>query len=148
MVAVPTDTPVTMPVEPTVAMAVEPLVHVPPPVTSLRVVVAPAHNVPVPVMGEGAGFTVTALVTKAEQPAPFVTVYVMVAEPTATPVTTPEVLTVAMEVLPLVHVPPGVASNKEPVAPTHAVAVPVMAPTTGSAFTVTGAVLVHPVDSV
>ena len=55
----PDETPVTTPVEDTtVAIPVLPLVHVPPP-ASLKVVVNPAHTVPVPVMDVGNGFTVT-----------------------------------------------------------------------------------------
>ena len=59
----PYDTPVTTPVdEPIVAMPVLPLVHVPPLVASLMLVVKPAHTVAVPVMDEGSGLTVTTTV--------------------------------------------------------------------------------------
>lgn len=51
----------------------------------------------------------------------------MVTVPEDTPVTTPEVPTVAIEVLPLLHVPHDVASERAEVLPTHALVVPVMA---------------------
>ena len=60
MVDVPDDTPVTIPVEaPTVATPVLPLVHVPPLVPSLSVVVKPAQTIAVPVMDDGNAYTVT-----------------------------------------------------------------------------------------
>ena len=63
MVAVPVDTPVTIPVvAPTVAVAVLLLLHVPPVVGSLSVVVAPMHTTAVPVIAAGSGFTVTVAV--------------------------------------------------------------------------------------
>ena len=59
----PDDTPVTTPLdEPIVTMPVLPLVHVPPLVASLMVVVKPAHTTAVPVMDEGNGLTVTTIV--------------------------------------------------------------------------------------
>jgi hypothetical protein len=61
----PTPTAVTIPlVEPTVATLVFPLTHVPPAVTQLRVVVAFAQKVVVPVINVGNGFTVTVVVAK------------------------------------------------------------------------------------
>ena len=65
MVAVPAATPVTIPVtEPTVALAVLLLVHVPPVVTSVNVVVVPVHTFSVPVIGlTDVGVTVTTVVT-------------------------------------------------------------------------------------
>ena len=63
MVDVPDDTPVTTPVEePTVATLVLPLVHVPPLVISLKVVVNPAQTTAVPVTDDGNGLTVTTIV--------------------------------------------------------------------------------------
>jgi hypothetical protein len=64
----------------------------------------------------------------------------MVAVPAATPVTTPEVDTIATEVLLEDHVPPMVASPKVVVDPAQTEVVPVMAATVGSALTVTEAV--------
>lgn len=65
-----------------------------------------------------------------------------------TPLTTPVLPTVAIDVLPLLHVPPEVALNKLTVLPTHTLIAPdgVIAP--GSAFTVTIAVAKQPVPSV
>ena len=64
MVAVPAETPVTVPDDvPTVATPVDPEVHVPPDVTSLSVVEAPIHTVAVPVIEAGNALTVTTCVT-------------------------------------------------------------------------------------
>jgi hypothetical protein len=70
----------------------------------------------------------------------------MVADPAATPVTTPEALTVATEVLLDDQVPPAVASFSEDVDPVQILFVPVMAATVGRALTVTlvDALDVHP----
>ena len=63
MTAVPADTPPTTPVAaPTVAMPVLPLLHTPPPVASLSVVVCPTHTFIVPVMAAGAAIIVTVAV--------------------------------------------------------------------------------------
>ena len=64
MVAVPADTPETIPVEdPTVAIPVDPEVQVPPPASD-KVVVEPAHTDPVPVIDEGEVFIVTTVEVK------------------------------------------------------------------------------------
>ena len=60
----------------------------------------------------------------------------MVALPTATPLTTPVLLTLAIAALLLLQVPPVVASDRVDVYPAQAVAAPVMAATTGSGLTV------------
>jgi hypothetical protein len=69
MVAVPPLTPVTTPVDgSTVATAASLLLHVPPPVASLSVLVAVAQKVVVPVIAAGADgvvFTVTLAVVNA-----------------------------------------------------------------------------------
>jgi hypothetical protein len=67
----------------------------------------------------------------------------MVAVPAATPVTTPEALTVATEVLEEDQVPPAVTSARVVVDPAQTVVVPVIAATTGRALTVTVAVEVE-----
>ena len=57
---VPALTPVSVPVvETIVAMIVLPLLHVPPDVPSLKVVVKPAHKLVAPVIATGKGFTTT-----------------------------------------------------------------------------------------
>jgi len=64
----------------------------------------------------------------------------MVAEPVATPVTSPDVLTVAMPVASLLHVPPTVASVYVELAPTHIGLVPLIEATVGKPLTVTAVV--------
>ena len=60
---VPGDAPVTTPVKViTVATVVLPLVHVPPPAALPSAVVTPIHTCNVPVMPNGARFTVTVAV--------------------------------------------------------------------------------------
>ena len=69
MSAVPDDTPVTTPVAPTtVATLVVPLVHVPPVVPSVNVIVAPAQNAVEAGIVDGVVLTVTTAV--AVQPVP------------------------------------------------------------------------------
>lgn len=66
----------------------------------------------------------------------------MSAVPARTPVTIPVVLpTVAMLVLPLIHVPVPVASDKVAVSPSHTVRVPLTL--AGRGFTVTTVVMEH-----
>ena len=117
IVTLPALTPVTVPVLLTVATAVLPLVHVPPPVALLKVVVAPSHTeLDNGDIAAGVIVTVTSLVT--EQPAPFV--YDIRAVPADTPVTRPVPLpTVATVVLLLVHAPPGLASERVTLYPVH-----------------------------
>ena len=61
----------------------------------------------------------------------------MVAVPTATPVTTPDVFTDATDVLLLLQVPPVVPSVSVVVAPLQTVAVPLIAPAEADGLTVT-----------
>ncbi len=62
--------------------------------------------------------------------------------PVLIPVTTPEASTVALEGLPLVHVPPGTGFVSVIVEPIQTVLLPDMGP--GAALTVTDFVLLHP----
>jgi len=142
MTDVPADTPVTTPPAVIVATAGVALLHVPPPVASLNVVVDPSHTFNVPVIAAGIGLTVTVLVTK--QPVP--KVYDITDVPPDTPVITPPAVIVATAGVALLHVPPPVASLKVVVEPAHTVAVPVMA--AGNGFTVTVAVTKQPVPRV
>ena len=139
MVDVPDDMPVTIPVEePTVAIPVLPLVHVPPLVASLKVVVKPAQTDAVPVIDDGNGFTVATIVVIQ----PVARVYVIVEVPDDTPVTMPvDEPIVAMPVLPLVHVPPP-ASLSVVVKPAQTTAVPVIED--GNGLTVTTTVAIQP----
>ena len=69
MTDMPAAMPLTMPVTvTTVAIVVPVLLHVPPMLVSVRLVVDPAHTVAVPSIAAGSGFTVTGVVTL--QPAP------------------------------------------------------------------------------
>jgi hypothetical protein len=96
-----------MPVAPTVAIPVALELHVPPGVELLRVILAPTHTVPRPVIGNGSGFTV--MVTVEVQPV--ASVYEITVVPIDTPVTTPvSEPTVATDTFVLLHVPPDVTS--------------------------------------
>ena len=65
IVVVPEVTPVTIPVdEPTVATPVALLVHDPPPVLLVNVIVEPGHTVPGPTIGPAADMTLTVVVTR------------------------------------------------------------------------------------
>lgn len=142
MVLVPLETPVTVPAK-IVATAVLLLLQVPVSVVSANAVVAPTYAVNVPVMAPTVGVVVTtnAAVLLVE-PQELLNVYDTESDPAPTPVTTPVLeLTVAIEVLLLLHAPPVVASVKVTVPPEHTVSVPPIATgTEGAAFTVTTAV--------
>ena len=60
--------------------------------------------------------------------------------PGVTPVTTPEVFTVATLVAALLHIPPVAASVRFVLVPVQTLSTPVIAPAKGSGFTVTTAV--------
>ena len=113
---VPADTPVTVPVaEPADTTDAPPLLlQVPPAVKSLTGIEAPSHTDEADPMPEGNGLTVITVVITTPS-----AVYDIVAEPAATPVTTPDVATVATIVFPLLHVPPAVASVSAMVEPIH-----------------------------
>ena len=135
--------------EPTVATPVLPLLHTPPVVLSVNVVVWPWHTLMVPPIAvtTGTGLTVTVVLTELLQ-LPLVTLYVITAVaglelPVTTPDTVPP-LTVAMPVLPLLHTPPVVASVNVVVAPWHTLAVPPIDGTAGNGLTVTIAVTEQP----
>ena len=132
-VADPAATPVTTPAEVTVATDVLLLTHVPP-VVGDRVVVAPMHIELLPVMlTVGKALTVTAVVVLLQLVVD--EVKVKVADPAATPVTTPAEVTVATAGLLLTHVPP-VVGDKVVVAPMQIELLPVML-TVGKALIVT-----------
>ena len=71
-----------------------------------------------------------------------VTRYLMVAVPGARPVTTPEALTVAIALLLLLQVPPGVALSICIVSLWHTVSAPVIRPASAIGFTITLVVVV------
>jgi hypothetical protein len=139
---VPAETPVTTPVASIVATAGVALLHVPPAVASVRVVVDPMQTVSVPPIAAGKGLTVTVAVTRQ----PVGNVYDITDVPAVTPVTTPAPVIVATAGVALLHVPPAVASVKVVVDPTQTDNVPPI--DAGNGLTVTVAVLKQPVGKV
>ena len=118
MVVVPAVTPVIMPAVLMVATDGVLLLHVPPMVVLLTVVVSPAHTCSVPVMVAGSGFTVTVAVRIQPVPSEYVIVAVAaVVLPVSTPLTVPVASTVATAVLLLAQVPPAVVVLSTVVAP-------------------------------
>ena len=123
----------TTPAEVTDATEVLLLTHVPP-VVGDKVVVDPIHIELLPVMlTVGNGLTVTAVVVLLQLVVD--EVKVNVADPAATPVTTPAEVTVATDVLLLTQVPP-VVGDKVVVDPMQIELLPVML-TVGNGLTVT-----------
>ena len=143
MVVEPAAKPVTTPVLLTDATDVVLLLHTPPLVASVSVVVKPAQTVDVPVMvpALGVALTVTAFVAAAV-PQVLVTVYEMVAEPAAKPFTKPDMPTEAIAGAVLLHVPPTVTSEKAVDVPVQIEEAPEIAATDGTVFTVTAYVAV------
>jgi hypothetical protein len=98
---------------------------------SVYVAVVPAHNESGPVIMPVPGTEMTETDVVAEtEPQELVTVYEIVAVPLETPYTTPDALTVTIDVLLLDHVPPEapVESASVIVAPAQTVDGPVIAP--------------------
>ena len=128
MVVVPLATPVTTPVEETLAIEELPLLQAPPATVSLRVTVLVAHTLVGPVMVPAKGVALTVMVlVAATVPQVLLLVYEIIAEPAARPVTTPEVLTEAIDVAVLVHVPPATLLARALVVPIHTDDDPVIA---------------------
>lgn len=109
----------------------------PPGVALLSVRDPPIQMLPAPVMAPGPGVTLMNVVVK-QLPIEYVTT----AEPTDTPVTTPDELIVATVVGVIAHVPPGVVLVSVVLAPTHTVLFPEIA--AGAAVTVTTRVARQP----
>jgi hypothetical protein len=141
IVEVPPLLPVTIPL-PEPIPAIEELleVHVPPAVLSVNAVVCPTQIAVAPMIASGSGFTVTVVV--AEQPA---LVYIIgtLQLPNKPPLTTPPDVTVAHKVLPLVQVPPVVASLNVVENPAHITVLPVIG--AGVRLTVIVVVAMQPV---
>lgn len=129
-------------VEPIVATAVVLLVHVPPVVALVKVVVTPSHTCigEPPLMAAGRLFTDTIRVVVQPVPNEYVAIHV----PEATPVTMPdEEPIVAIVGHDIDHVPPADGFVNVVVCPTHTVgAAGATAP--GKAYTVTVVVAEHP----
>lgn len=124
----------------------------PPVVLLLSVVLEPEQTVEDPVIAGMLGVVSTVSVANAilVQPKPLVTLYNIEDVPAARPVTTPEELIVATDVLLLNQVPPLVAFDNVVVNPIHSCNVPVIGPTVGAGFTVTVMVVlavVEPLDT-
>lgn len=134
----PAVSPVTSPAD-TLATAPLVLLHIPPPTVSVNATVLPVHTVAL-VGDKAAGVVSTVTDLVAEQPA---TVYKILTVPAATPVTVPEVPTVAVAGIALLQTPPGVTSDSEAVAPTHILTAPAGVIAAGDALTVTGAPTAH-----
>jgi len=115
-----------------VAVADALVVHVPPPVSSVSGCVAPVHTESVPVIADGIGFTVNGSVTKHVVGS----VYVMTAEPAATPDTTPKGSMDAKAEALQDHVPNKVASLSVVVKPSQTSGVPSIIVGNGSIVTV------------
>lgn len=100
------------------------LLQVPPEGLLVSVAPPPMHTCKVPPIAVGAGLIVTVVVTV--QPEPML--YDITAVPAETPVNAPvDGLIVAMEVAPLVQVPPGTPLYSGAVAPAQALIKPMMA---------------------
>jgi hypothetical protein len=137
----PEATPVITPALVIVAMDALLLVQVPP-VVGKSVVVLPIQTEEAPVI-TGKAFMVTAAVVLLHPVEVCVKVYVAV--PPVNPVTTPALVTVAMEILLLAHVPPVVGESVVEV-PAQMDELPVTL-TVGNAFTVSAVVVaLHPVE--
>jgi hypothetical protein len=118
----------------TVAMLTLLLLQVPPPETSLKIVVAPIHTLLVPVMVDTVALTVNIIVATAV-PQPLLKVYLIVSIPAVRPLTVP-LKTVACELLAL-HVPPLIPLVNVIEAPTFTTDVPVIVPALGDGLTAT-----------
>ena len=118
------------------------LLHVPPVVASVSVVVVPEQMVKVPEIGLGRGFTVTTEVVLQ----PNVVNVIDEVPPVPKPLTVPVPVTVATPVLLLVQVPPPEASLSVVVAPSQTVSVPVIA--TGCELTLISITAVQPAGNV
>jgi hypothetical protein len=141
-VAVPVDTPYTVPVPLTVAIPPLAGLQVPPGLPpSDNPVVEPAQTTAVPAIAPGAAVTVITLVTVQPEP----NEYVIVTMPGFTPVTTPP-STVATDVDDEVHDPPGGVSVSVAVAPAQTELTPMIGP--GDGLTVTTVVPVQPLVDV
>ena len=118
----------------------------------VKIVVEPTQALFVPAIAASVGNAFTLTVACALDTQLFVvTVYVIVAVPAATPVTTPVLeFTVATAVFDDVHTPPAVALVNVVVEPAHTSVVPLIAATTGIALivTVVFTVEVQPLPSV
>ena len=75
-------------------------------------------------------------------PQPLITLYVIITAPAAIPVTTPSLLMVATDAVPLIQLPPVPVELSVIVVPVHKADAPLMVPATGSGLTDTALVAV------
>lgn len=145
---VPAPVPVTIPEVDIVATEVLDDNHTPPVTPEDNVVVAVAHNENVPEMtgAAGVGFTVNVFVAVAA-PQAFITIYTTVSMPGETPVTMPPPPMLAV-LLVTPHMPPATLLVIVVVLPTHISVAPLITPASGSVFTVSTRLVVHPVANV
>ena len=140
---VPASIPVTTPLPSTMATPVALLLHEPPAVLLLTLMLLFLHTCVAPDIDAGLLFTTTDDTVRHDVGS----VYVMFVIPKLTPVTTPLVLfTVATPGVLLVHIPPVVLLPSAVVMPTHTFRLPVAGD--GSAFTLTVDIRIQPVASV
>jgi hypothetical protein len=119
-------------------------VHVPPVESSVRCIDDSTHtNAAGSVMIVGCGFT-TRLVVEDTVPQTLVRLYVIVSVPTLKPKTTPELLTLAIALLLLLHDPVNAGSVNIVKDPLQTDVVPVIVPAAGKVTTETGTV-VYPI---
>lgn len=113
------------------------VLQLPPDTVDVRLEDEPIHTNAEPEMvpADVGGFTTTVCSVLAV-PQPLETVYEIVTVPGLTPVTVPELLTVAKAVLLLLHVPPLPDPLRLSVAPWHTLPPPVIVPADGSGLTV------------
>lgn len=121
----PLPIPVTIPVLPTVAISILLLVQLPPVIELIRVVDEPAHNSEAPVIVAISMLSDTVTITDpVAEPQESELLYEMIVVPVPTPVTIPEVLTVATATLLLLHDPPVLLDVNVAVSPLHRTVVP------------------------
>lgn len=140
MVAVPKDTPVTIPeVRLTVAIAISVVDQKPPATKLLSVVVLPGQTTETPVITPASVVELTVTTLRATAvPQLLVTVYDIVVVPTNKPVTIPDdEPTVAINILAEDHVPPATVLKSVVVSVGHTFVIPVMVPAFVAGLTVT-----------
>src|SRR3954468_10717578 len=101
MLALPAVSPLTVPAASTDATVGVPVLHEPPGVALVSPVVSPSHTCVEPVMSAGKAFTTMPAVFRQ----PVGKVYIIVAPPALTPLTTPAVFTVATDAAVVLQVP-------------------------------------------
>jgi hypothetical protein len=126
MTVEPAETPVTTPPASTVATAGFVDDQTPPAVASASVLVDPTQRLPPLVMAATTGRALTVSVSVVSQPVDAI-LYLIRDVPAVTGVTTPAALIVATAGVPLVQVPPAIASDSARVEPTQTALPPIIA---------------------